>query len=122
MTPFYISIPETNRVITAKDPLWTRIVSAEPSKTSASKVEESFGRTTRDAKIHAEGIAQQVSETAQDMYSHARDAASNMSDTVGDTALSLEKLLRRTIETQPYTSGFVALGIGWLLGRMHRPL
>jgi ElaB/YqjD/DUF883 family membrane-anchored ribosome-binding protein len=30
--------------------------------------------------------------------------------------------LRDTIETQPYTAVFVALGIGWLLGRMHRPL
>jgi hypothetical protein len=30
-------------------------------------------------------------------------------------------VLRRTIETQPYTSAFVALGIGWLLGRAHRP-
>jgi hypothetical protein len=27
-----------------------------------------------------------------------------------------------TIETQPYTSAAVALGIGWLLERMHRPL
>ena len=32
-----------------------------------------------------------------------------------------EKALRHSIETQPYTSAFVALGIGWLLGRMHRP-
>jgi uncharacterized protein YjbJ (UPF0337 family) len=85
-------------------------------------VEESFGRTPRDTKTQAEGIAKQVSGTAQDMYGQARDAASNMSDTARDTASSLEKLLRRTIETQPYTSTFVALGIGWLLGRMHRPL
>jgi hypothetical protein len=30
--------------------------------------------------------------------------------------------LRTTIETQPYTTAIAALGIGWLLGRMHRPL
>jgi hypothetical protein len=30
--------------------------------------------------------------------------------------------LRNAIETQPYTSALVALGIGLLLGRMHRPL
>ena len=28
----------------------------------------------------------------------------------------------KTIETRPYTTAIVALGIGWLLGRMHRPL
>jgi uncharacterized protein YjbJ (UPF0337 family) len=92
------------------------------AKNIGGKVEESFGRTTGDTKTQAEGIAKQVSGTAQDMYGQARDAASNMSDTARDTASSLEKLLRRTIETQPYTSAFVAFGIGWLLGRMHRPL
>jgi uncharacterized protein YjbJ (UPF0337 family) len=92
------------------------------AKNIGGKVEESFGRTVGDTKTQAEGIAKQVSGTAQDMYGHARDAASNMSDTARDTASSLEKLLRRTIEAQPYTSAFVALGIGWLLGRMHRPL
>ena len=39
-----------------------------------------------------------------------------------DTAATLEKWLRRTIETQPYTTAIVAIGVGWLLGRMHRPL
>jgi uncharacterized protein YjbJ (UPF0337 family) len=28
----------------------------------------------------------------------------------------------RAIETQPYTTAAVAFGIGWLLGRMRRPL
>jgi hypothetical protein len=26
------------------------------------------------------------------------------------------------IEQQPYTAVAIALGVGWLLGRMHRPL
>jgi hypothetical protein len=30
--------------------------------------------------------------------------------------------LRNTIETQPYTAVVVALALGWLLGRTHRPL
>jgi hypothetical protein len=42
--------------------------------------------------------------------------------TARETASSFEKALRHTIETQPYTSALVALGIGWLLGRLHRPL
>ena len=38
------------------------------------------------------------------------------------TAGSFEVALREFIDTQPYTAVGVALGIGWLLGRMHRPL
>ena len=77
---------------------------------------------TGDTKIQAEGIAKQVSGAAQDMYGQARDLASEAAGTARDTASSFEKLLRNTIEIQPYTTAFVALGIGWLLGRMHRPL
>jgi hypothetical protein len=36
--------------------------------------------------------------------------------------VTVDRWLRHTIETQPYTSALVALGIGWLLGRLHRPL
>ena len=38
------------------------------------------------------------------------------------TASSLEDVVRNTIENQPYTAVAIALGLGWLLGRMHRPL
>jgi uncharacterized protein YjbJ (UPF0337 family) len=86
------------------------------------KIEEGLGRVTGDTKIQAEGIAKQVSGAAQDMYGQARDLASEAAGTARDTASSFEKLLRNIIETQPYTTAFVALGIGWLLGRMHRPL
>jgi len=30
--------------------------------------------------------------------------------------------LRKFIKEQPYTATLIALGIGWLLGRTHRPL
>ena len=33
-----------------------------------------------------------------------------------------KKWLRSSIETKPYAAVAVALGIGWLIGRMHRPL
>jgi hypothetical protein len=39
-----------------------------------------------------------------------------------DTAVTFEKWLRQTIETKPYAAVVVALGIGWLIGRTHRPL
>jgi ElaB/YqjD/DUF883 family membrane-anchored ribosome-binding protein len=38
------------------------------------------------------------------------------------TAGSFEVALRELVETQPYTAVGVALAVGWLLGRMHRPL
>ena len=79
------------------------------------KAQEGFGRVVGDAKTEVEGIANQVKGTAQDLYGQARDGASQIAD---DTVAAL----RDTIENQPYTAVFVALGIGWLLGRMHRPL
>lgn len=68
-------------------------------------------RAVRDAKKQAG----EVSEAAQDLYGQAVDSASH-------TAGSLERALRNTIENQPYTAVAIALGLGWLCGRMHRPL
>jgi ElaB/YqjD/DUF883 family membrane-anchored ribosome-binding protein len=55
------------------------------------------------------------SVAAQDVYDFASEAARK-------TAGSFERALKNTVETQPYTAVAIALGIGWLLGRMHRPL
>ena len=74
-------------------------------------MQEGFGKVTGNAQTQADGLANQAAGAAQDLYRQAVD-----------TARGFEKALRRTIETQPYTSALVALGIGWLLGRMHRPL
>lgn len=79
------------------------------------KVQEGMGRLTGNARRQAEGLANQAAGAAQDLYGQAADNAR-------ETAASFERSLRHTIETQPYLSAFVALGIGWLLGRMHRPL
>ena len=92
------------------------------AKNIGGKIEEGFAGVTGDIKTQASGAAKQVSGAAQDMYGHARDIASDAVGTARDTASSFEKMLRNTIETQPYTSAFIALGVGWLLGRMHRPL
>jgi len=43
-------------------------------------------------------------------------------DATRRTATNFEQWLRHTIETKPYTSVVVAVGLGWALGRMHRPL
>ena len=75
------------------------------------RVQEEVGRFTGDAQAQLKGMANQAAGTAQDLYGQAADAAR-------DTAATFDKWLRNTIETQPYTTAIVALGIGWLLGRM----
>ena len=77
------------------------------------KVEEGVGRATGDKQTQLKGKLDQLAGTAQDLYGQTADAAR-------DTAGNLDKWLRTTIETQPYTTAIVALGIGWLLGRMRR--
>jgi uncharacterized protein YjbJ (UPF0337 family) len=86
------------------------------------KVEEGFGRVTGDTKTRTEGRVNQAAGAAQDLYGQARDNAADAAGAARDNAAALEKWLRRTIETQPYTTAIAAIGIGWLLGRMHRPL
>jgi uncharacterized protein YjbJ (UPF0337 family) len=91
-------------------------------KNVGGKVEEGFGRVTGDTKLRTEGLVNQAAGAAQDLYGQARDGAADAAGAARDTAATLEKWLRRTIETQPYTTAVVAIGVGWLLGRMHRPL
>jgi uncharacterized protein YjbJ (UPF0337 family) len=79
------------------------------------KIQEGVGRATGDTKTKAEGLMNQAAGTAQDLYGQTADAARQ-------TATTLDAWLRNSIETQPYTTAVVALGIGWLLGRIHRPL
>jgi ElaB/YqjD/DUF883 family membrane-anchored ribosome-binding protein len=85
-----------------------------------------FDRALRDAKKQAGGVADEVSDAAQNLYGQAVDSASQVADAATNaarkTAGSFEKALRNTVENQPYTAVAIALGIGWLLGRMHRPL
>jgi len=56
----------------------------------------------------------------------ARKQASHVADAAGTaarkTANSFETAARELIENQPYTAVGIALAVGWLMGRMHRPL
>jgi ElaB/YqjD/DUF883 family membrane-anchored ribosome-binding protein len=85
-----------------------------------------FNRAFGDAKKHAANVAGEVQDAAEDLYGQARDSASQVADATTTaarkTAGSFERALRNTIETQPYTAVVIALGLGWLFGRMHRPL
>ena len=79
------------------------------------KAQEGAGRITGNVKTQAEGMANQAAGAAQDAYGQAADVARA-------GAVNFDQWFRNAIETQPYTSALVALGIGWLLGRMHRPI
>jgi uncharacterized protein YjbJ (UPF0337 family) len=79
------------------------------------KIEEGAGAVVGNARTQLQGKLDQASGAAQDLYGQAADAAR-------ESAGNFDKWLRTTIETQPYTAAAVALGIGWLLGRLHRPL
>jgi uncharacterized protein YjbJ (UPF0337 family) len=79
------------------------------------KIEEGTGALVGNTRTQVQGKLDQASGAAQDLYGQA-------ADTARESAAGLDKWLRKTIETQPYTAAAVALGIGWLLGRLHEPL
>jgi ElaB/YqjD/DUF883 family membrane-anchored ribosome-binding protein len=85
-----------------------------------------FNRALGDAKKQASGVAEAVTDAAQDVYGQARESAADVMDAASaaaqNTAGSFERALRNMIEQQPYTAVAIALGVGWLFGRMHRPL
>lgn len=94
--------------------------------TQASTKPTDFNRVFSDAKKQAGNVAGAVTGAAEDVYGQARESAAGVAGTARraarQTAGTLEEALRNTIETQPYMAAAIALGIGWLLGRMHRPL
>ncbi len=85
-----------------------------------------FNHALADAKRQAGGVADAFADAAKDVSGQARDSAADVLDTANTAARqtvgSFERAFRNTIETQPYMAAAIALGIGWLLGRMHRPL
>jgi ElaB/YqjD/DUF883 family membrane-anchored ribosome-binding protein len=85
-----------------------------------------FDRAQREAKKQAGNVAGDMAGAAQDLYGQAADSASQVADAATaaarKTADSFERALRNTIENKPYTAVAIALGLGWLFGRMHRPL
>jgi uncharacterized protein YjbJ (UPF0337 family) len=81
------------------------------AKNLGGKVEEGLGRIAGDAQTQLKGQAKQVAGAAEDLYGQAKDAAAGFTD-----------IVQRTIEEQPYTAVAIAVAVGWLLGRTHRPI
>jgi len=56
-----------------------------------------------------------VERTSAKDLTEVQENASELVRSVGD-------VLGKFIQEQPYTATLIAFGIGWLLGRTHRPL
>ena len=56
-----------------------------------------------------------VERTSANDLTQVQENASELVRSVGD-------LVGKFIKEQPYTATLIAFGIGWLLGRRHRPL
>ena len=67
------------------------------------------------------GQTQQTEESVQDLYGQAKDAAGEAINAVGKMPASLEDTIRHYIQNRPYTTAAIALALGWLIGRSHRP-
>ena len=91
------------------------------AKKLGGKVEEGLGRVTGDATTQAEGQLKQAAGNIQDVYGKAIDSAGDTIELAKMTATSAEDTIRDFIENRPYTTAVIALGIGWLIGRSHRP-
>lgn len=79
---------------------------ADAVKTSAGAAEQATGKP----KSQVRGKANKAKD-ADDLYGGASDAAAGLIEHA-----------RWMIETKPYTAVAIALGLGWLFGRTHRPL
>jgi uncharacterized protein YjbJ (UPF0337 family) len=91
------------------------------AKNLAGKVEEGVGRTIGDTKTQAHGQTKQAEGRVQDLYGQAKQAAEDTIDAVRKMSGSEEDPLRHFIEKRPYTTTAIALALGWLIGRSHRP-
>jgi uncharacterized protein YjbJ (UPF0337 family) len=79
------------------------------AKNLGGKIEEGIGRIAGDMQTQAKGQTKQMQGAAEDLYGQAKDAG------------SITDIVRSTIEERPYTAVAIALGLGWLFGRTHRP-
>jgi uncharacterized protein YjbJ (UPF0337 family) len=67
------------------------------------RVQQKVGETVGDAKTQADGVYNQAAGKAQQAWGQAQDASEQLSD---------------TIRAQPLVAAAVAVGIGYLLGRL----
>jgi uncharacterized protein YjbJ (UPF0337 family) len=91
------------------------------AKNIEGKVQEGLGRVAGDTDATIQGKVKQAVGEAQYMYGQVKDSAGDAVDAIKDASASVEDSISTYIENNPYTSVAIALGLGWLIGRSHRP-
>jgi ElaB/YqjD/DUF883 family membrane-anchored ribosome-binding protein len=77
------------------------------------------GTAMRSTRVR--GQTKQAEGGIQDLYGQAVDGAEDTIDAVRKMPASLDDTIRHYIEDNPYTTAAIAVGLGWLIGRSHRP-
>jgi ElaB/YqjD/DUF883 family membrane-anchored ribosome-binding protein len=58
--------------------------------------------------------------TLQDVYGQAKETTADAAEAIRERASEAGDFLRKTIEERPFTAAAIALGIGFLIGRLGR--
>jgi len=91
---------------------------SETAKNLGESVEEGV---TGDTKTQAHSRLKQADNSIRGLYGQAKDSAGDSIDAVRKIPGSVEDTVRHYIEHRPYTTVAIALALGWLIGRSHRP-
>jgi hypothetical protein len=93
--------------------------------TVASDEREGTIRSVIEARDRTTDVADQVKIAAEDLHGQtgrrASQVAAGSMKVACNAASSLGDAVRNSIKNQPYSAVAIALGLGWLLGRMPRP-
>jgi uncharacterized protein YjbJ (UPF0337 family) len=104
--------------MTRADPRMERVMDENrlsgTAKELGGKVQESAGRVTGNAGMQLRGQMRQAEGRTE-------KAAAEGAEAMREFSGSIEDSLRNYIESKPYTTAAIALALGWLIGRSHRP-
>jgi uncharacterized protein YjbJ (UPF0337 family) len=123
------------RVLSLSGTATTRMTAMDENRVAGTarnlggKVQEGAGHLAGDVKTELEGKLNQAAGSAQEMYGQARDAArqgleaaqdkaEDAAAAVREQASGLEQTIRTSMNERPLMTVAVALGVGWLVGRM----
>jgi len=91
---------------------------AGTAKNIGGKAQEGYGRLTGDTESEVRGKLKQAEGAAQDLYGQAKDALSDAGEVVRKSAGEAGDAVFDFVHDRPLTTACIALGIGFLLGRM----
>ena len=88
------------------------------AKAVGDKVQQGVVRMTGDMKNQAEDAINKAAGAAQEFVGQAKEGAQDVAKAVQQSAADVEDYIRHAIEKSPYTTAFVALCAGFMIGRM----